>query len=51
MFTRFMRRDPLDANIEKLYGAIVAQARAPGFYAVYGVPDTTNTFLPPSQTV
>ena len=41
MFTRLMRRDPLDANIEKLYGAIVAQARAPDFYAVYGVPDTT----------
>jgi cytochrome b pre-mRNA-processing protein 3 len=40
MFTRLMRRDPLDANIEKLYGAIVAQARAPAFYAAYGVPDT-----------
>jgi cytochrome b pre-mRNA-processing protein 3 len=35
-----MRRDPLDANIEKLYGAIVAQGRAPAFYAAYGVPDT-----------
>ena len=41
MFTRLMRRDPLDANIEKLYGAIVAQARAPAFYAAYGVPDST----------
>ena len=41
MFTRLMRRDPLDANIEKLYGAIVAQGRAPAFYAAYGVPDTT----------
>ncbi|HEY8268014.1 MAG TPA: ubiquinol-cytochrome C chaperone family protein [Xanthobacteraceae bacterium] len=40
MFTRLMRRDPLDTNIEKLYGAIVAQARAPAFYSAYGVPDT-----------
>lgn len=40
MFTRLMRRNPLEANIEKLYGAIVAQARAPAFYAAYGVPDT-----------
>lgn len=40
MFTRLMRREPVDANIEKLYGAIVAQGRAPAFYAAYGVPDT-----------
>jgi cytochrome b pre-mRNA-processing protein 3 len=40
MFTRLLRRDDRTANIEKLYGAIVAQARAPAFYAAYGVPDT-----------
>ncbi len=40
MFTRLMRRDDRAANIEKLYGAIVAQARTPTFYAAYGVPDT-----------
>jgi cytochrome b pre-mRNA-processing protein 3 len=27
---------------ERLYGAIVAQARQPGFYASYGVPDTVD---------
>jgi len=42
MFTRLMRRDPLEANIEKLYGAIVAQARTPAFYTAYGVPDTAT---------
>lgn len=29
-------------TIRALYGAIVAQARAPGFYRDYGVPDTVN---------
>jgi cytochrome b pre-mRNA-processing protein 3 len=29
-------------SIAPLYGAIVAQARAPAFYRVYGVPDTVN---------
>jgi cytochrome b pre-mRNA-processing protein 3 len=31
-----------DRNITALYGAIVAQARHPSFYAAYGVPDTVN---------
>jgi cytochrome b pre-mRNA-processing protein 3 len=40
MFQRL--RSPADSreNIRRLYGAIVAQARAPEFYADYGVPDT-----------
>jgi cytochrome b pre-mRNA-processing protein 3 len=29
-------------TIAALYGAIVAQARSPAFYAAYGVPDTVN---------
>lgn len=37
-FARFRR----PASIEALYGAIVAQARAPVFYARYGVPDTVS---------
>jgi cytochrome b pre-mRNA-processing protein 3 len=39
LFSRFSRRT---ATIEALYGAIVAQARAPVFYLAYGVPDTVN---------
>lgn len=39
-FTLFRRRR--DGTIEALYGAIVAQARAPHFYADYGVPDTVE---------
>jgi cytochrome b pre-mRNA-processing protein 3 len=35
--TLFRRPDP---TIAALYGAIVTQARAPRFYADYGVPDT-----------
>jgi cytochrome b pre-mRNA-processing protein 3 len=31
-----------DHNIASLYGAIVAQARKPSFYQIYGVPDTVN---------
>jgi cytochrome b pre-mRNA-processing protein 3 len=31
-----------ETTIEVLYGAIVAQARAPAFYLRYGVPDTVN---------
>ena len=37
---RRARRDP---SIAALYGAIVAQARAPAFYRDYGVPDTVST--------
>lgn len=39
MVFAFWRRQP-DAKIEALYGAIVAQARAPAFYADCGVDDT-----------
>ena len=35
------RRNPDQSTIASLYGAIVAQARAPVFYGAYGVPDTT----------
>jgi cytochrome b pre-mRNA-processing protein 3 len=38
-FPRFLR-ERRAANIQSLYGAIVAQARLPAFYAEYGVPDT-----------
>jgi cytochrome b pre-mRNA-processing protein 3 len=31
-----------NATIDALYGAIVAQARSPGFYLIYGVPDTVE---------
>jgi len=37
---RWPKRSPRAATIGSLYGAIVAQARAPAFYADYGVPDT-----------
>ncbi|MGE3989225.1 ubiquinol-cytochrome C chaperone family protein [Pseudorhodoplanes sp.] len=36
------RRTPQASTIEALYGAIVAQARAPVFYRDYGVADTVN---------
>jgi len=38
LFARSHRR----AIIRALYGVIVAQARAPGFYTGYGVPDTVE---------
>jgi cytochrome b pre-mRNA-processing protein 3 len=31
-----------ESSIASLYGAIVAQARSPAFYQIYGVPDTVN---------
>lgn len=40
-FTLFRRRRA-DPTIQALYGAIVAQARHPAFYARYGVPDTVE---------
>ena len=40
MIFRLFRRDPQVASITALYGAIVAQARHPGFYLDFGVPDT-----------
>jgi cytochrome b pre-mRNA-processing protein 3 len=42
MISRLFRRTPRDQSIASLYGMIVAQARAPAFYQVYGVPDTVN---------
>lgn len=40
MILRRFRPRSQDRNIGDLYGAIVAQARRPGFYRDYGVPDT-----------
>lgn len=39
-FIRLTRRRPATSGIDKLYGAIVAQARLPIFYRGLGVPDT-----------
>jgi cytochrome b pre-mRNA-processing protein 3 len=42
MLARLFGRNRAYPSIERLYGAIVAQARRPEFYADYGVPDTVN---------
>src|SRR5215475_2048101 len=42
MILRLFRRTPRNDTIASLYGTIVAQARAPAFYQIYGVPDTAN---------
>jgi len=43
MFAQFLRRDRQRGRIASvLYGAIVAQARAPVFYARFGVPDSVE---------
>jgi len=42
MIFNLFRRTPWDPTITSLYGTIVAQARAPAFYQIYGVPDTVN---------
>jgi cytochrome b pre-mRNA-processing protein 3 len=42
MIWRLFRPNPEDRSIGELYGAIVAQARAPEFYRDYGVPDTVQ---------
>jgi cytochrome b pre-mRNA-processing protein 3 len=42
MIFRLFRRTPRDHTIASLYGTIVAQARVPAFYQIYGVPDTVN---------
>lgn len=42
MFQRLLSRNDPQAKIRLLYGAIVAQARAPVFYSRYGVPDTVE---------
>jgi cytochrome b pre-mRNA-processing protein 3 len=41
MILKLFRRTPRDGSIARLYGTIVAQARA-AFYQLYGVPDTVN---------
>jgi len=35
-------RSPMRRTIETIYGAIVAQARLPGFYRAFEVPDTVD---------
>src|SRR5262245_59915348 len=40
MISGLFRRSPSQESIDALYGAIVAQGRAPAFYRGYGVPDT-----------
>jgi cytochrome b pre-mRNA-processing protein 3 len=42
MIFRLFSPTPGDPIIASLYGTIVAQARAPAFYQVYGVPDTVD---------
>ncbi len=42
MIFPLFRRSPRVGTIPALYGAIVAQARLPGFYRDYGVPDTVE---------
>jgi cytochrome b pre-mRNA-processing protein 3 len=42
MIFRLFRRTPRPDSIASFYGVIVAQARRPAFYRLYGVPDTVN---------
>ncbi|MPZ59270.1 MAG: ubiquinol-cytochrome C chaperone [Rhizobiales bacterium] len=42
MILPLFRRSRRDRSINRLYGAIVAQARLPAFYADFGVPDTVE---------
>jgi cytochrome b pre-mRNA-processing protein 3 len=42
MFQRLRSREDPRGNIRRLYGVIVAQARAPAFYTDYDVPDTVE---------
>ena len=42
MLFHLFRRTPRAHSIAALYGMIVAQARVPTFYQIYGVPDTVN---------
>ena len=42
LLKRLVRQRNAPSPPEKLYGAIVAQARLPVFYAEYGVPDTLD---------
>ena len=45
MIFPLFRRNPRNEIIASLYGAIVAQARAPVFYRDDGVPDSANARL------
>ena len=42
MILKLFRRSSPAHSIRDLYGAIVAQARQPAFYSVYGVPDSVQ---------
>ncbi len=42
MIFPLFRRSARPGTISALYGAIVAQARLPGFYRDYAVPDTVD---------
>ena len=42
MIFKFFRRNSPETSIARLYGTIVAQARAASFYRIHGVPDTVN---------
>jgi cytochrome b pre-mRNA-processing protein 3 len=42
MILKLFRPTPPDDTIARLYGTIVAQARIPAFYQLYGVPDTVG---------
>ena len=42
MILKLFRPTPSDDTIARLYGTIVAQARTPAFYQLYGVPDTVS---------
>ena len=42
MILKLFRRTPPEGTIACLYGTIVAQARLPAFYQIYGVPDTVS---------
>ena len=42
MILKLFRRTPPVGTIACLYGTIVAQARLPAFYQIYGVPDTVS---------
>jgi cytochrome b pre-mRNA-processing protein 3 len=42
MILNLFRRTSRDDTIAILYGAIVAQARVPAFYRLYGIADTAN---------
>ncbi len=41
-FASWFRPSPLESGAHRLYARVVEQARAPAFYAAYGVPDTLD---------